>query len=59
VRKRAPYNGEYEVIGDVGGGKTEIARKRGVEPKKPNIGPHGLDIVRGWKRLVVRVERPN
>jgi hypothetical protein len=35
------------VLKGVGGVPHEIAQRRGVEPKKPNIELHGLDIVQG------------
>jgi hypothetical protein len=47
------------VVRNVGGANGEIARRRGIEPKKPNIEPRGHDIVQGWKRLAAWVERPH
>jgi hypothetical protein len=56
VHEKAPWNGEYEVIGDVGGAKTEITRKRGLNPKNRISGCMGSilsgggnDLWCGWK----------
>jgi hypothetical protein len=35
------------VLKGVGGVPHEIVQRRGVEPKKPNIEPRGLNIVQG------------
>ena len=47
------------VVRNVGGANGEIAQRRGIGPKKPNINPCGLDIIQGWKQLAVWVERPH
>jgi hypothetical protein len=47
------------VLKGVGGVLHEIAQRRGVEPKKLNIDPCGLDIIQGRKWLEACVERPH
>ena len=46
------------VLKGVGGAPCEIAW-RGIQPKKPNIEPCGLDIDHRWKRVSAWVERPH
>jgi hypothetical protein len=47
VGGKTPCNEMCVVLKGVGGVPHEIAQRRGVEPKKPNIEPRGLNIVQG------------
>jgi hypothetical protein len=58
VGGKTPCDEGCVVLKGVGGAPHKIAWRRVIEPKKPNIEPHGLNIGGGKKRLVQYVGKP-